>query len=160
MDRPGVSMTERWSWPTAAAGVLLAASLAACAPQVRVHGYVPSQADVSRITPGVDDRLAVEEALGRPSSSGLLGDSTWYYVQSTTEQVTYNAPRVVDRTVLAVAFDANGIVSGIDRYGIEDGRVINLATRITETGGRRLGVLEQLFGNLLNIDAEALADPN
>lgn len=132
--------------------------LSACAPQMRVHGYVPSAADVSRITPGVDDRFTVEEALGRPSSSGLLGDSTWYYVQSTTAQVAYNAPQVVDRVVLAVAFDDTGLVRSIDRYGIEDGRIINLTTRITETGGRQLGVLEQLFGNLLNIDAETLAN--
>ena len=44
----------------------------------------------------------------------------------------------------------------IERYGLEDGRIINLTTRTTETGGRELGVLEQLFGNLLNLDAEQL----
>ena len=42
------------------------------------------------------------------------------------------------------------------RYGLEHGRVIDLETRTTETGGRELGVLEQLFGNLLNLDAEQL----
>jgi outer membrane protein assembly factor BamE (lipoprotein component of BamABCDE complex) len=134
--------------------LLLAALLTACAPQVTVHGYVPGEADVSRITPGVDDRLSVEETLGRPSSSGLLQDRAWYYVQSVMEQETYRAPRVVDRTVLAVLFDENGVVTGLDRYGIEDGRIVNLQTRTTETGGRQLSVLEQLFGNLLNIDAE------
>jgi outer membrane protein assembly factor BamE (lipoprotein component of BamABCDE complex) len=138
--------------------LVVAVPLAACAPQMRVHGYVPSDADISRITPGVDDRFAVEEALGRPSSSGLLGDQTWYYVQSTTAQVAYNAPEVVDRVVLAVAFDDSGLVRSVDRYGIEDGRIVNLTTRITETGGRQLGVLEQLFGNLLNIDAERLVN--
>jgi outer membrane protein assembly factor BamE (lipoprotein component of BamABCDE complex) len=149
-------MTDRSTRRVASAGVLLALALAACAPQVRVHGYVPSDADVSRITPGVDDRFAVEEALGRPSSSGLLEDSTWYYVQSVTEQRTYNAPQVIDRTVLVVAFDANGTVASVDRFGIEEGRIINLTTRTTETGGRQLGVLEQLFGNLLNLEAEQL----
>jgi outer membrane protein assembly factor BamE (lipoprotein component of BamABCDE complex) len=89
----------------------MALGLAACAPQTRIHGYVPSEADVARVTPGVDDRFSVEETLGRPSSSGLLQDNTWYYVQSTIEEVTYNPPRVVDRTVLAVAFDDRGLVS-------------------------------------------------
>jgi outer membrane protein assembly factor BamE (lipoprotein component of BamABCDE complex) len=136
----------------------MALGLAACAPQTRIHGYVPSEADVARVTPGVDDRFSVEETLGRPSSSGLLQDNTWYYVQSTIEEVTYNPPRVVDRTVLAVAFDDRGLVSDVERYGIEDGRIINLTTRTTDTGGRQLGVLEQLLGNLLNIDAEQLVN--
>ena len=96
----------------------------------------------------------VEELLGRPSSSGLLRDRAWYYVQSTVANYTYNPPRVVDRTVLAVEFAPDGVVQAVNRYGLEDGRVVNLTTRTTETGGRTLGVLEQLFSNLLNIDAE------
>lgn len=127
-----------------------------CAPTVQVHGYVPSAADVARIKPGFDDTGSVEEILGRPSSSGVLRDSAWYYVSSTVENYTYHAPRVVDRTVLAVNFDQRGVVRDIQRYGLEDGKVINLTTRTTETGGRQLGLLEQLFGNLLNIDAERL----
>jgi outer membrane protein assembly factor BamE (lipoprotein component of BamABCDE complex) len=146
--------------PRRAVSVLLAAGLllAACAPTTRVHGFVPSEADISRVTPGVDTAASVQQILGQPSSSGLLRDSAWYYVQSTVESYTYHAPRVVDRTVVAVAFDEQGVVRGIDRYGIEDGRVVNLTTRVTETGGRQMGVLEQLFGNLLNIDAGRLAE--
>jgi outer membrane protein assembly factor BamE (lipoprotein component of BamABCDE complex) len=146
---------RRTSLRRAATGLMLGGLLlAACAPTVQVHGYVPSQADVAQITPGVDDVASVEETLGRPSSSGLLRDTSWYYVQSTIQNYTFNPPQVVDRTVLAVEFDDNGVVSSIDRYGLEDGRIVNLTTRTTDTGGRRLGVLEQLFGNILNIDAE------
>lgn len=128
--------------------------LAGCAPTVQVHGYVPSQADLSQVQPGFDDAGSIEELLGRPSSSGVLRDSAWYYVQSTVENYTYHAPKVIDRTVVAVSFDQSGVVSGVTRYGLEDGRIIDLETRTTETGGRELGVLEQLFGNLLNLDAQ------
>ena len=72
------------------------------------------------------------------------------------ENYTYHPPRVVDRTVLAVNFNQNGVVRDIQRYGLQDGKIVNLTTRTTETGGRQLGVLEQLFGNLLNLDAEQL----
>ena len=107
-----------------------------------------------RSRPGVDTFASVEETLGRPSSSGLLRDSSWYYVQTTIENFTYNPPRVVDRTVLAVVFDNNGVVEDIAVYGLEHGRIVNLTTRTTDTGGRTLGILEQLFGNLLNLDPE------
>ncbi len=127
--------------------------VAGCAPTVRVHGYVPPPVEISTIRPGVDTFATVEEKLGLPSSSGLLRDSEWYYVQSVFESYLYRAPRVMDRTVLAVTFDNNGVVRGVTTYGLEDGRIIDLTNRTTETGGRELGVLEQLFGNLLNVDA-------
>ena len=122
-----------------------------------MHGYVPPPEDIARIRPGFDDIGSVEEILGRPSSNGVLRDTAWYYVQSRVESFTYNPPRVVDRTVLAVNFDQRGVVRDIERYGLEDGQDRQpRPTRTTETGGREMGVLEQLFGNILNLDAEAL----
>lgn len=143
----------RWS---GFAAVLCGFLATGCAPTTQVHGYVPTATDVARIRPGFDDTGTVEQILGRPSSNGVLRDSAWYYVQSTIENYTYHAPRVIDRTVLAVNFDQRGVVRDIQRYGLADGRVINLTSRTTETGGRQLGVLEQLFGNILNLDAEKL----
>lgn len=129
--------------------------LIACAPTTQVHGYLPPAADVAAITPGVDTVATVEERLGLPSSTGLLQDSAWFYVQSVIESYTYHRPRVTDRTVLVVSFNADGVVTGVERYGLQDGRIVELQARTTDTGGRQLGVLEQLFGNLLNIDASS-----
>lgn len=129
---------------------------AGCAPTVQVHGYVPSEADLSRVRPGFDDAGSVGEVLGRPSSNGILRDSSWYYVQSTVESFTWHAPRVIDRKVIAVNFNQNGTVRDIRRYGLQDGRIIDLETRTTETGGREMSVVEQLFGNLLNLDAQQM----
>jgi outer membrane protein assembly factor BamE (lipoprotein component of BamABCDE complex) len=129
-----------------------------CSPTVQVHGYVPSEADLSRIRPGFDDAGSVEQTLGRPSSNGILRDSAWYYVQSTIQNYTYHAPEVIDRKVVAVSFNQQGVVTGIRRYGLQDGRVIDLETRTTGTGGREMGIVEQLFGNLLNLDAQQMND--
>jgi outer membrane protein assembly factor BamE (lipoprotein component of BamABCDE complex) len=133
--------------------LLLSCAVAACAPTVQIHGYVPPASDVARIRPGVDNVTTVEQVLGRPASNGILRDSAWYYVSSTVETFTYHAPQVIDRTVLAVNFDGSGVVRDIQRYGLQDGRIVNLETNVTETSGRQLGILEQLFGNLLNLDA-------
>lgn len=136
--------------------LLLVGATSACAPTIQVHGYVPPDADVARIRPGFDDTGSVEKLLGRPSSSGVLADSAWYYVQSTVQNYTYHAPQVIDRKVLAVNFDQRGVVQEVRRYGLADGRIIALDPDTTATGGRQLGVLEQLFGNVLNLDAETL----
>ena len=132
---------------------------AGCSPTVQVHGYVPSEADLSRIRPGFDDMGSVEEILGRPSSNGILRDSAWYYVQSTVENFTWHAPEVIDRKVIAVNFTEGGTVREVRRFGLEHGRIIDLETRTTETGGREMGIVEQLFGNLLNLDAQQLNNP-
>lgn len=140
------------------AAFALVLALTACAPTIRVHGYVPSPTDIAKVRPGVDTVETVTEALGRPAAGGLLQDTAWYYVQSTVENYTYHAPRVIDRTVLAVTFSDQGVVRTVARYGLEDGRIVNLTTRTTETGGRTMSVLEQLFGNLLTLDAEQFQD--
>jgi outer membrane protein assembly factor BamE (lipoprotein component of BamABCDE complex) len=138
--------------------LLFGASLAGgCAPTVQVHGYMPSQADIARIGPGADT-ATVEKVLGRPSSSGVLRDTAWYYVRSTVQNYTWHAPEVIDRTVLAVQFNPGGTVRDIASYGLQDGRIVNLETRTTDTGGRQMGMLEQLFGNLLNLDASQFQD--
>lgn len=125
----------------------------ACSPQISVHGYVPTRDDVDLIEPGLDTLGSVEDRLGRPSSTSLLGESEWYYVQTTIEQLTYNPPKVTDREVLVVAFDAEGVVTDIATYGLEDGRIINLSTRVTPTGGQRRNVLQRIFASVLNFEA-------
>ncbi len=140
------------------AGVI-ALGLSACAPTVTVHGYAPSQTDLESIEPGIDTIFSLEERIGRPSTSGLLREQSWYYVQTTISQLTYNPPEVTDRVVVAVAFDDDGIVQDVQRYGLEDGRVVNLSPRVTETSAKRLSILEQIFGNLVNFNAaDILAD--
>lgn len=132
--------------------------LVACSPSVTVHGYVPSQDDLDSITPGVDTTFTIEERVGRPSSTSLLGETDWYYVQTTISQLTYNPPEVVDRKVVAVAFNEAGVVESVQTYGLEDGRIINLSPRVTPTGGQRRNALQAIFAGLLNFDAGSFID--
>ncbi|MBP7000809.1 outer membrane protein assembly factor BamE [Amaricoccus sp.] len=138
--------------------VLVLGLAAGCAATTNVHGYMPSRGDIASVKPGVDTAATVEEKLGLPSSTGLLQDTAWYYVESTIENYTYHRPRVIDRTVLVVSFNGDGVVTGVGSYGLERGRIVELEARTTDTGGRQLGVLEQLFGNLLNLDASQFED--
>jgi outer membrane protein assembly factor BamE (lipoprotein component of BamABCDE complex) len=51
-----------------------------------------------------------------------MADEGWYYVRSTYEDGTYRAQREVDREVVAVSFDDEGVVTNVERFGLEDGR--------------------------------------
>jgi outer membrane protein assembly factor BamE (lipoprotein component of BamABCDE complex) len=125
---------------------------------MRNHGYAPDDALLADITAGQDTRGSVRRKIGRPSTSGLFTDTGWYYVSTTIEHYTYNEPKVADRRVVAVEFDANDVVASVNVYGVEDGRVIDLQTRTTPTHGRQLTIVQQVLGNFGRLSAEQLLD--
>jgi outer membrane protein assembly factor BamE (lipoprotein component of BamABCDE complex) len=134
------------------AGCIVA--LSACAAIYRDHGYVPTDEELAAITVGVSTQQDVASAIGRPSAAGLLNDTGWYYVQSRFEQFGPKAPVEIDRQVLAVSFSAGGVVENIERFGLEDGRVVALSRRVTESNIKGVGFLSQLFSNVGRLRAQ------
>lgn len=126
----------------AALGLALSLTLAACAPQMRYHGYAPSDEALAQIQPGHDTRASVVERLGRPGMGGVLEGSALFYVQSDWRHEHWRAPVETDRQVVAISFDNRDRVTNIERLGLRDGEVVVLSSRITDTGARP-GVLRQ-----------------
>lgn len=152
MDRNGVRMTRL---PGRGRQLLLAGAatlVVACAPVVQVHGFAPTPEEIAQITPGRTDRSGVEQLVGLPSSTGVMEDSAWYYVLTETTQYTYRAPEVSDRRVVAIAFNDAGTVTAVNQYGLEDGRVIDLQSRITLTEGAELTVIQQILSSFGNVN--------
>ncbi len=135
--------------------VLLCAVLgvAACSSVYRNHGYVPADDQLEVIEVGVDTRETVATAVGRPTSTGVLDAGGWYYVKSRFQHFGPRAPKEIDRQVLAISFTEGGVVENIERFGLEDGRVVVLSRRITDSNIKGIGFLRQLFGNLGNFSA-------
>jgi outer membrane protein assembly factor BamE (lipoprotein component of BamABCDE complex) len=131
-----------------AAGFACAMALASCAPTNRTHGYAPDQGEIELLTRGVDTKLSIEDAVGAPSDSGLREDGVWYYVESTVRNFAFYAPEVTERRVLVLDFDGDGVLSDISQFGLSEGRVVNLQTRVTPTESRRRSVLQRLLGNV------------
>ena len=126
----------------------MAAALSACSPVIKSHGYTPLEEDLARIQIGQDTRGSVRRKIGRPGTMGIFTDEGWYYVSSKVEHLTYHEPTVIERNVIAVVFDDQDVVASVNRYALEDGRVIDLETNTTPTYGRQLTILEQAFGNI------------
>lgn len=140
-------MFRRWIGIGAAAAGL-AAGLAGCSPVIRTHGYTPVPEALERIQAGIDTRGSVQAKIGRPAAAGAFDQSSWYYVSTVVEHYTYHDPKVIERKVVAVTFDQDDIVQGVNVYGLEDGRIVDLRTRTTPTYGRQLTILEQVFSNI------------
>ncbi|MGL4321818.1 MAG: outer membrane protein assembly factor BamE [Paracoccaceae bacterium] len=134
------------------------ALISACTAQIRNHGYVPPDEELALIEVGVDTRETVAEKVGRPSTSGLLNDTGWYYVQSRWRTVGPREPREIDRQVVAITFTPEGQVTDVGRYGLEDGQVITLSRRVTESNVQGAGFIRQLLGNIGGLRAEQVVN--
>ena len=129
----------------AAAAVVL---LAGCSTFVDQLANLPEADRLAEIKPGATTREQVQQLLGTPSSTSTFDDQTWYYISKKTEQWAFMAPETLDQQVVAVDFDANGIVRDVRHRGLDDAKEVAMVDRATPTPGKTLGFLEQLFGNL------------
>ncbi|WP_255564317.1 outer membrane protein assembly factor BamE [Mameliella sp. CS4] len=136
--------------------MLMVVGLSACAAQYRTHGYLPSEADLQQIVPGVDTKASVEDLIGVPNAAGVLNGSGYYYIETEVRHFAYQKPKVVERTIVAITFDEADVVSNITTYGLEDGRVVAINRRVTQTTDGDISFIRKLFGNIGGISASNL----
>lgn len=138
---------------------MLVPALGACAPVVRVHGYLPKAEDVQALKEGEMSQVEVAQRLGSPSTTATFDDEVWYYINSIHNTYAWKKPVVVSRQIVAVRFDPETkLIAGVDRYSVEDGRIIAFNPDKTPTKGRELTFLEQLLGNVGRISTDTIDD--
>lgn len=127
--------------------------LAACSPVYRNHGFVPPDIDLAQVVVGETTMDQVPTLIGRPSAQGLLTGSGWYYVGSRWRHYGPLEPQEVNREVVAISFDSQGVVRNVERFGLERGRVVALSRRVTDTSVTEISLIGQILGNLGNFQA-------
>ena len=135
-------------------------ALTACTATYRKHGYVPSPDQLAEVVPGIDTRDSVSETIGVPSSTGVLNDSGYYYVETRFRHYGAAAPKPVSRDLVAISFDTAGVVQGIERYNLADGKVVPLERRVTSSSVQDSTFLRQLLGNLRNFNPDQFIGDN
>jgi outer membrane protein assembly factor BamE (lipoprotein component of BamABCDE complex) len=132
----------------ACALVLCFGVLSACSATYRNHGYVPPREDLEQIVVGIDTRSTVEEVLGTSGSTSVREDDAVYFVRSRVRTFAMLEPEVVQRDVVAVSFDGNGVVTNVETFGLERGQVVHLTRRVTDSSVSGKSFLRQLAGNI------------
>lgn len=150
----GVSVGARGMRAVVAA--LAVVLVVGCTPVFRNHGYAPTDADLALLEVGRDTRETVMAAVGPPSATGLLTADAWYYVQSRFRHFGPREPEEIDRQVVAISFAEDGRIANIERFGLEQGRVVSLSRRVTESNIRGVTLIRQLLGNIGRVDAGQL----
>jgi outer membrane protein assembly factor BamE (lipoprotein component of BamABCDE complex) len=122
-------------------------ALAACINPVDQHGNLPEADKVAKIKPGTTDKATVTQLLGSPSSVAAFDPNTWYYISEKVRPVAVLKPQVLDQEVVAIHFNSDGIVQGIDRRDLGDAEAVVPNPNATPAPGREFTLMEQLIGN-------------
>ena len=130
--------------------------LASCSTIYKDHGYLPLDTDLKNVVIGKDTRNSVTELLGSPSGSGVLEDGAIFYISTKIKNFLFYEPKVVSRDMIVVSFDDSDLVENIEKFTLEDGRVVVLSRRVTSAPVKGPKILSQIFGNLGNADAGTL----
>ncbi|UCH72793.1 MAG: outer membrane protein assembly factor BamE [Rhodospirillales bacterium] len=105
--------------------------------------------------PGVHGKEDVRSAMGSPSVVSTFDENTWYYIGRQTERYAFFKRKTVDQQVVIVRYGEDGRVDRISTLDESDGREIDLVERETPSAGRKLGLFEQLFGNIGRFSSES-----
>ena len=121
---------------------------ASCAPKVDEEGHIAITRSAEQLKAGASYKQDVVKLLGTPSTKSAFGDETWYYVSAHKESYAFLKPETKEQHVLRVAFDKNDMVTDVKEYSLKDSQDVTIAKRITPTEGQKLGLWEQMIGNL------------
>lgn len=127
--------------------LVLAAFAAGCTPMEATRGNIVEDFRLTEVIPGVSTRTNVLKSLGSPTTQAPFDENVWYYIGQKTEKRGIFDPEVVDKKIIVVAFNQEGIVDAIDRVDA-DQIDVPLVRRKTPTSGNDISVVEQLLGNV------------
>ena len=137
----------------AASAIIAVVLIAGCSTQLISHGNMPEKKIVDSIRVGINNRAQVLAILGSPSVRATFDQETWLYVGTKTlKTLSFLSDEILERQVLAIRFNKQGIVQRIERFDKNDGQEIKVVKRKTPTRGKELTVIEQLLGNVGRFD--------
>ncbi len=129
--------------------LLVTLPLGGCFTSTYTHGHVITSDMLNQVQVG-SSREQVELVLGSPSTTSSLAGDAYYYISQTTATTAFMAPDIVDQRVVAVYFDEDGFVKDLGNYSLEDGKIVDIVTRKTRTGGADYGFLTQILRGASN----------
>ncbi|HYD17927.1 MAG TPA: outer membrane protein assembly factor BamE [Patescibacteria group bacterium] len=132
----------------AAALILTAMLLSACAPTVTTHGNLLPKHQLEQVKVQESGREDVERIWGPPTALGSFDNKTWYYIGETDKHKGIFRPEVERRQIIKVVFDEQDRVAAITSVDPKSGHDVDLVSRTTPSAGKEFTAVQQFVGNL------------
>ena len=127
--------------------IVLTLFLSSCAPQKNIHGMKISNIDINNIVIGETKINYLIDKYGEPSFTGAFNKNV-YYKHEITNVLPASKKHFIERTILALELDNDGIIISKKILNLNDSINIKPASGKTSTAGSEFTFLQQVFSNL------------
>ena len=127
--------------------LILCFSVTGCSKLVEQNGVPINNETFQDLIIGSSTKNQVKKNLGEPLMIDNHNEETWIYFSQKIEKIAFFAPRLNERTVLLLKFKNNKLINK-ESFTQKDSKIIDISTKKVISGGRKLTVLQQIFGNI------------
>jgi len=135
--------------PVLATTILVGAVLLnGCLARVETRGNLPDPDLLASMQEKNASKNEIVQILGSPSSIAMFENETWFYISERTETVAFFEPETLERQIVIMEFDSDGILQNVAIRELKDGKDVTPVDRETPTLGNEDNMLMQFLGNL------------
>ncbi len=114
---------------------------------IEAHGYVPNIDQIQSMRTEQPTKQQVQSVLGKPFVVDIYDNNYWYYLFYRTKQYGFSAKKIMDFKLVEISFNEEQVQS-VTEYNQSILQDIDYNTSQSETGGKTLGIIEQVVGNI------------
>ena len=118
-----------------------------------IAGLSLSSSIFQKLIIGTSTKNQVKKNLGKPLMIDTQKEETWIYFSQKIEKFAFFEPKLSSRKVILLSFK-NNILIKKESYSQKDSKIIEISTKKVISGGRKLTVLQQIFGNIGNFSSQ------
>lgn len=130
--------------------------LSACSAMTDVHGDALDPQDLALLVPGETPYTTVQNILGSPSAKTIFDGEDWIYIQSKQERMAFFKPKEIERNLVILKFNREGVLQKIEKKTLENGRQITPDPTTTQSDNdSSLTILDQMISNVGHMSTDA-----
>ena len=124
-----------------------------CSKIVEQNGVPTNDEIFQQLNIGKSTKSKVKKILGEPLILDNQLEETWIYFSQKIEKFAFFEPKLSSRKVILLSFK-NNILIKKETFSQKDSKIIEISTKKVISGGRKLTVLQQIFGNIGNFSSQ------
>ena len=122
-------------------------------PPPQTRGNKVEDDQLRELVPGTSTKADVTALIGSPTMKASFDENTWLYITEVTRPRLGRTPGVLDQSVVVLAFDDRGVLTGVKTVTRADAIPVEVASRTTPSPGTEASFLQQLLGNIGRFNA-------
>ena len=120
-----------------------------------VHGNAVDPEVLASLKPNETSYVEVQKKLGAPSSKAVFDSEDWIYLHSKQQRIAFLKPKEIERTLIVLKFNRDGILQKIETKTLSQGRSISPSTATSQTNEESLTILDQMISNVGRMNTDA-----